>query len=93
MVLAVGAGVEKVAHGERIVLGWIKGRGADIPGTRYRHGSAVINAGAVSTFNEYAIVSENRCVALPHGVPMDIAVLFGCALLTGAGIVTEFCPA
>jgi len=26
---------------------------------------------------------------LPDGVPMDVAVLFGCALLTGAGIVTN----
>jgi S-(hydroxymethyl)glutathione dehydrogenase/alcohol dehydrogenase len=89
VVLGVGAGVDKVACGERVVLGWIKGRGADVPATRYRLGDAAINAGAVTTFNEYAIVSENRCVALPDGVPMDIAVLFGCALLTGAGIVTH----
>lgn len=89
VVVATGSGVEKVASGQKIVLGWIKGRGADVPGPRYRCGSEVINAGAVTTFNEYAVVSENRCVALPQGVPMDVAVLFGCALLTGAGIVTH----
>jgi S-(hydroxymethyl)glutathione dehydrogenase/alcohol dehydrogenase len=60
-----------------------------VPATRYRHGGGFINAGAVTTFNEYAVVSENRCVALPDGVPLDVAVLFGCALLTGAGIVTH----
>jgi S-(hydroxymethyl)glutathione dehydrogenase/alcohol dehydrogenase len=89
VVLATGDGVDKVARGQKVVLGWIKGRGADIPATRYRHGGSFINAGAVTTFNEYAVVSENRCVALPEGVPMDIAVLFGCALLTGAGMVTH----
>jgi len=89
VVQAVGEGVEKVAAGEKVVLGWIKGRGADVPGPRYRRGGELINAGAVTTFNEYAIVSENRCVALPEGVPMDVAVLFGCALLTGAGMVAH----
>jgi S-(hydroxymethyl)glutathione dehydrogenase/alcohol dehydrogenase len=48
-----------------------------------------INAGGVTTFNEYALVSENRVVPLPHGVPLDVAVLFGCAVPTGAGIVTN----
>jgi len=89
VVLATGTGVDKVFKGQKVVLGWIRGRGADVPATRYRRGGAFINAGAVTTFNEYAVVSENRCVALPEGVPMDIAVLFGCALLTGAGIVTH----
>jgi S-(hydroxymethyl)glutathione dehydrogenase / alcohol dehydrogenase len=89
VVLATGSGVEKVSKGQKVVLGWIKGRGAEVPATRYRHGDGFINAGAVTTFNEYAVVSENRCVALPDGVPMDVAVLFGCALLTGAGIVTH----
>lgn len=89
VVLATGEGVAKVARGQKVILGWIKGSGAEVPATRYRRGSSVINAGAVTTFNEYAIVSENRCVPVPDGVPMDIAVLFGCALLTGAGMVTH----
>lgn len=89
VLLATGAGVAKVSKGQKVVLGWIKGQGAEAPTTRYRHDGDYINAGAVTTFNEYAVVSENRCVPLPDGVPMDIAVLFGCALLTGAGIVTN----
>ncbi len=89
VVLATGSGVAKVSSGEKVVLGWIKGQGAEVASTRYRHDGAVINGGAVTTFNEYALISENRCVALPDGIPMDVAVLFGCALLTGAGIVTN----
>lgn len=87
VVEAVGEGVTKVRAGERVILGWIHSRGLGPGSTRYACGGRSINAGAVTTFNELAVVAENRCVKLPEGVPMDVAVLFGCALPTGAGIV------
>lgn len=86
-VLEIGEGVSKVKPGDKVVLGWIKGEGIDVPGTKYMSGDQIINAGGVTTFSDYTIVSENRCVKLPDGVPLDVAVLFGCAILTGAGIV------
>jgi S-(hydroxymethyl)glutathione dehydrogenase/alcohol dehydrogenase len=86
-VAEVGAKVTKVIPGDRVILGWIKGEGIDVPGTKYQYGDKIINAGGVTTFSDYAVVSENRCTKLPDGVPLDIAVLFGCALPTGAGIV------
>ena len=87
VVKAVGKGVSKLRMGDKVVLGWIKGKGMDAGGTTYTRSGERINAGAVTTFCDYAIVSENRCVSLPEGVPMDVAVLFGCAVPTGAGIV------
>lgn len=87
VVIATGNGVTKVKVGDKVILGWIKSSGLDVPGVRFYRGSAVVNAGAVTTFSTHTIVSENRCVKLPDGVPMDAAVLFGCALLTGAGMV------
>ena len=89
VVMETGPGVTKVKRGDRVVLGWIKASGLDVSGPRYRRGDETLSAGAITTFNEFAIVSENRCVPLPDGVPMDVAVLFGCALPTGAGIVTN----
>lgn len=88
-VICVGEGVCKVSPGELVVVGWIKGSGLDSGGTQYDCDCLAqkINAGAVTTFNEYALVSENRVVPLPLGVPLDVAVLFGCALPTGAGII------
>jgi S-(hydroxymethyl)glutathione dehydrogenase / alcohol dehydrogenase len=90
-VIQVGEGVSKVKPNDLVVLGWIKGSGLDGGGARYRCTCIPreINAGGVTTFNEYALVSENRVVLLPAGVPLDIAVLFGCAVPTGAGIVTN----
>lgn len=87
VVMEVGAGVTKVRPGDKVILGWIKGEGIDAPGTRYKHGDETINAGGVTTFSDYTVASENRCVKIPGGIPLDVAVLFGCAIPTGAGIV------
>jgi S-(hydroxymethyl)glutathione dehydrogenase / alcohol dehydrogenase len=87
VVVETGPGVEKVRAGDLVVLTWIRGAGLDAGGTQYLQGNRTVNAGAVTTFNEMAVVSENRCVRLPPGVPLDEAVLFGCALATGAGMV------
>lgn len=89
LVVEVGDGVTKVGPGDKVILGWIKGSGLDGGGTHYTHNGRAINAGGVTTFNEYAVVSENRVTPLPDGVPMDIGVLFGCAIPTGAGIITN----
>ncbi|WP_345532435.1 zinc-binding dehydrogenase [Viridibacterium curvum] len=89
VVEAVGEGVTKVKPGDWVVLGWIKGLGLDGGGAQYLHAGRKINAGGVTTFNEHAVVAENRLVHLPEGIPLDVGVLFGCALPTGAGIVTN----
>jgi S-(hydroxymethyl)glutathione dehydrogenase/alcohol dehydrogenase len=90
-VVKIGDGVTKVRSGDLVVLGWLKGTGLDSGGARYGCACMAngINAGGVTTFNEYALVSENRVVPLPPGVPLDVGVLFGCAVPTGAGIVTN----
>lgn len=99
-VMKVGGGVTKVTPGDFVILGWIRGAGQDAPGAQYQvvEGSlpsgTLINSGGVTTFSEYTVVSENRCVRLPKGVPLDVGILFGCALPTGAGIVmNEIKPA
>ena len=89
VVIKIGPDVAKVQSGERVVLGWIKGAGIEAGGVQYKTPDGILNAGGVTTFNDYAVVSENRCVRVPDGVPMDIAALFGCAVLTGAGIITN----
>jgi S-(hydroxymethyl)glutathione dehydrogenase / alcohol dehydrogenase len=86
-VVSTGSGVSKVATGDMVVLGWIKGQGCNVAGCQYSHKGRVINAGSVTTFSDYSIVSENRLVKLPTGVPLDLGVLFGCAVLTGAGLI------
>lgn len=87
-VIDLGEGVTKVTEGDHVILGWIKGEGLDGGPCKYIGPSLeTINSGAVTTFSEYAVVSENRLVLKPPHTPSDLAVLYGCALPTGAGLV------
>lgn len=83
----IGPQVSKVAVGDIVVLGWIKGDGIDASGGIYTYNGTKINAGSVTTFSEESIVSENRVVKLPQGMPLQLAILLGCALPTGVGLV------
>ena len=83
----IGDGITKVKVGDKVILGWIKGTGIQAKPATYNFNGQIINSGNVTTFNEYSVSSENRLVKLPDGIPMDIGVLFGCAIPTGAGIV------
>jgi S-(hydroxymethyl)glutathione dehydrogenase / alcohol dehydrogenase len=86
-VTAVGPGVTKVKPGDRVVLTWIKGAGADVPSTVYRNGHGPVNSGAISTFMRHTVTCENRVVPVPAAMPLREAALLGCAVPTGAGIV------
>lgn len=41
----------------------------------------------VSAFADHAVVDRGSVVVIPRDVPLDLAALFGCAVLTGAGAV------
>jgi S-(hydroxymethyl)glutathione dehydrogenase/alcohol dehydrogenase len=86
-VLAIGPGVTKIQPGDEVILSWLKGEGLDAQGAKYLCEGRVINSGKVTTFSKHTIVSESRVVRKPAGLPLDIAVLYGCALPTGAGMV------
>jgi S-(hydroxymethyl)glutathione dehydrogenase/alcohol dehydrogenase len=88
IVQEIGEGVTKVKIGDKVILGWIKSEGINAEPAKYiSENGTIINSGNVTTFSELSIVSENRLVKLPKGIPLDIGVLFGCAIPTGAGIV------
>ena len=83
----IGEGVTKVKPGDYVVLSWVKGHGLDGVNTQFKSGSTLINAGAVTTFSEYSVVSENRITPISSKIPADIAAIMGCAIITGCGIV------
>ena len=88
VVLEVGAGVSKVVPGDRVIVGWIKGSGIDSAAPAFTTiDGEQINAGPVTTFAEQTVVSENRVYLKPEALTDRVAALFGCALLTGAGMV------
>ena len=83
----IGPGVSQVKPGDHIVLSWIKGLGMDAPSITYLKGDEKINAGAITTFSEYSVISENRVTPITEKMPLDKAALLGCAIPTGGGII------
>ncbi len=83
----VGEGVTKVKKGDHVVLSWIKGSGQNVLPEKYDYNGKKINAGFVTTFNEYSLASENRVTVIPLEMPFREASLIGCAVATGAGAV------
>ena len=86
-VIAIGPGVKHVKPGDLVVLHWRKGLGIEGAPPVYQWNGKKLNAGWIATFNEYAIVSENRVTAIPTESDMEVAALFGCAVTTGFGVV------
>jgi S-(hydroxymethyl)glutathione dehydrogenase/alcohol dehydrogenase len=89
VVEAVGPGVKIVRPGDHVVMHWMKGDGIESETPVYRWRGERLNAGWVTTFNEYAIVSENRLTPIPDDFDMEIAPLLGCAITTGLGVVNN----
>ena len=75
-VIGVGAGVTSLKPGNLVVLHWIKGMGIDSAPPLYRWREKPLNAGWVTTFNEYAIVSENRATVMPSDFDLKLATPF-----------------
>lgn len=88
-VVDIGPGITKVASGDTVVLHWRQGLGIQSKPPSYRWRGRVLNAGWVTTFNEYAVVSENRMTAIPSDYDLKIAPLLGCAATTALGAVNN----
>lgn len=88
-VLEIGTGVTHVRPGDRVVLHWMPGAGLESPVPKYLRRGQCVNAGWVTTFNEEAVVSENRVTPLPKGIALEVAPLLGCAVTTGLGVVVN----
>lgn len=86
-VIAIGPGVKHVKQDDLVVLHWRKGLGIEGAPPIYQWNGKKLNAGWIATFNEYAIVSENRVTAIPEHSDLEVAALFGCAVTTGFGVV------
>lgn len=89
VVREIGPGVTKVKPGDAVILSWLKGSGADVPGSAYDWSGRSVNAGAVTTFQRLSVVSENRLTVIPEGLPVRDAALLGCAVPTGVGAVVN----
>ncbi len=88
-VVACGPGAKKFKKGDKVILTWIKSCGNESSQIRFFNGKQIVNAGKITTFSNFSIVSENRIVKKPKTLSMKEAVLFGCAIPTGFGMVVN----
>ncbi|WP_106401616.1 zinc-binding dehydrogenase [Actinocorallia populi] len=61
------------------------GAGTLLGGGRRIDGGRINHHLGVSAFSDYAVVSQQSAVKVDSDLPFEIAALFGCAVLTGAG--------
>jgi S-(hydroxymethyl)glutathione dehydrogenase / alcohol dehydrogenase len=88
-VLRIGPGVTRLKAGDRVVLHWRQSAGVQAETPKYDWDGRVVNAGWVTTFNDEAIISENRLTVIPGDFDLRHAPLFGCAVTTAVGVVNN----
>ena len=89
IVADIGPGVTQVKQGDHVVMHWRKGVGIESNCPMYHRKAGEVGAGPVATFNEYAVVSENRLTRINDDIPFEIAALMGCAVTTGLGLINN----
>ena len=78
---------KKFKIGDDIIATWINSKGSKSRGGEVNFKKKRINYGPISTFSKFAIISENKLVKKPKNLNDKIAPYFGCAALTGMGLV------
>ena len=85
----VGPGVKRLSKGDHVVLHWRPSDGIQSETPQYKWKGKTVNAGWVTTFNDRAIVSENRLTVIPKDFDLKLAPLFGCAITTAMGVINN----
>src|SRR6201987_3838202 len=88
-VIEIGLGVTTIKPGDTVVLHWGPSQGIQSQPPAYQWRGKKLNAGWVTTFNDYAVVSENRMTVIPPDYNLRDAPLLGCAVTTAAGVINN----
>ena len=88
-VVEIGPGVTTVKPGDTVVLHWRPSQGIQCQPPAYQWRGKKLNAGWVTTFNDHAVVSENRMTVIPPDYNLRDAPLLGCAVTTAAGVINN----
>jgi len=88
-VLEIGPGVTTVKPGDTVVLHWRPSTGIQCQPPAYTWNGKKLNAGWVTTFNDHAVISENRMTVISPDYDLRNAPLLGCAVTTAAGVINN----
>ena len=59
------------------------------PGRITKDGNNIFQFAGMGAFAEKQLVDAKACVKVPDGVPLEVACLVGCSVMTGVGAVTN----
>lgn len=88
-VIETGPGVTACKRDDTVIMHWRPGKGIQAQTPAYSWNGRKVNAGWVTTFNEYAVVSENRVTPVPASIDRRSAPLLGCAVTTALGVINN----
>ncbi len=88
-VVEIGPEVRHVKVGDRVVCHWRPGRGIDARPALYQWKGRAANAGCITTFQEYAVLSENRVTSVPADTDPEVCCLLADTLTTGFGVINH----
>ena len=89
-VIEVNSKVTKVKRGDSVLLHWMPAKGISSVNPKYIWKGRNVNAGSVTTFNSYAIVSENKLSKLKKNlINHKEVLLLGCTASTAIGAVNK----
>jgi S-(hydroxymethyl)glutathione dehydrogenase/alcohol dehydrogenase len=72
-----------------IAIHWRPGAGIDAGGSVYDWNGTKVNAGPITTFQKYAVISENRLTKVPPDTDFELCCLLADTLTTGFGIINN----
>lgn len=85
-VLEIGNRVTKIKKGDNVLLHWMPGRGKSAIGPQFKWKNNKVNAGPITTFSNYSIVSENRITKIKKNlIKQKEILLLGCTTSTAIG--------
>ena len=89
-VIETGPGVKKVKKNDNVLLHWMPGSGISAMGPELRWNNQKINAGPITTFSNYSVISENRLTKIKQNLKKNKEILLlGCTTSTAIGAIKK----
>ncbi len=89
-VIETGPGVKKVKKNDNVLLHWMPGSGISAMGPELRWNNQKINAGPITTFSDYSVISENRLTKIKQNLKKNKEILLlGCTTSTAIGAIKK----
>ncbi len=89
IVREVGPLVTRVKEGEHVVCHWRPAPGISGPCPTYNWQGALVNAGHITTFSQYSIISESRLTPIDPKYGHEVSALMADTITTGFGVISN----